>query len=311
MNEVELYRKHRPRRLKDVLGQPAVVHLLQKLLAEGKLPHCLLLSGPSGTGKTTIARILKHKLGCHDRDYVEVNCAGVDSPMDTARDIMRVLPLAPMWEGKCRIWFLEEVQSLSRTTFAQQALLKMLEDIPAHVYFFLATTNPAKLLPEIRTRATELKLQALSADELRRVLDAIVVKEGKDIHGSVLQRIVDCSGGSARQALVYLHQVLALATTEEQLEAIVPDKVEKKAIDLCRTLLNLKSTWAEVATILKTIEEDPEQIRWAVLGYASSVLLNNGKANRASVILDVFESNFYDSKKFGLIRACYAVLGQR
>lgn len=304
MNEVELYRKHRPRRFKDVLGQPAAVQLLQKLLAEGKLPHCLLLSGPSGCGKTTIARILKHKLGCHDRDFIEINAAD-SRGIDTVREIHQVMQLAPMWGGKCRIWLIDECGKL--TGDAQTALLKTLEDTPAHVYFLLATTDPHKLLKTIHTRATEIKLEALTGDAVREVLDAIVVKEGKNIDGGVLQRIVDGSGGSARQALVYLHQVLALSTTEEQLEAIVPDKVEKQAIDLCRTLLDEKSTWGQVALILKQVEEDPEAVRRSVLGYAAKLLLNGGKVGRAYHVMDVFRQDFFQSGRPGLVWACAEV----
>src|SRR6266480_3545550 len=141
---MEFYRKYRPKTLKGIVGQEGAISSLQKLIDKGTIPHALLFTGPSGSGKTTIARIVKDHLGCGDADYQEVDCAVVESPIEAVRAIHRASHLSPM-SGSCRIFFLEEVQSLSKAGFSQQALLKLLEEVPDHVYFILATTDPTKL----------------------------------------------------------------------------------------------------------------------------------------------------------------------
>ena len=304
---LELYRLHRPQSFKQILGQPEVVATLERLLKTGKMPHCLLMVGPSGVGKTTIARILKSKLNCGDPDYTEVNCAAVESPMDTVRSIQNRMHLAPI-AGDCRIWLYDEIQSLSRTTFAQQALLKMLEDTPSHCYFFLCTTDPSKIIETIRTRCVQVKLRSLSVSEIQQLLAEVTIKEQATVSKQVLQKIAELANGSARQALQSLHKVIGLDSEEEQLNAVQSIDAETKGIDIARALLNPKSKWPDIARLINQVEEEPETIRRIILGYASKVLLGGGNmSSRAYLILCQFENNWFDSAKSGLVRAAYEV----
>lgn len=302
----ELYKKYRPKTLKGVVGQTSAIASLQRLVEQNKIPHALLLTGPSGCGKTTIGRILRDILGCGKTDYMEVNSADFKG-IDTIREIRRMVNLSPI-AGKCRIWMIDEAHKL--TSDAQNALLKLLEDTPSHVYFILATTDPHKIIKTIHTRCSEVKLQALNTKELERIIQRTVDKLGKQITPEVLQEIAEAAEGSGRKALVILEQVICLDTEQEQLAAIQATTLNKDAaIDLARALVNPRADWKQVAAILKNINDEPEAVRYLVLGYCRAILLSGGPlASRAFTIIDIFSSNFYDSKQAGLAAACWEVV---
>ena len=300
----ELYRVHRPKTFKGVLGQSDAVRTLLDLTKTGRVPHALLLTGPSGVGKTTLARILKTKLECSDADFSEVNCADFRG-IDMVREIRTRMQLAPI-TGKCRIWLIDECHKLSGD--AQNAFLKTLEDTPAHVYFILATTEPEKLLTTIKTRCTEIKLKALSPAALKELVLSVAEKEGKELKDEVVERLIEHSEGSARKVLVLLNAVIGLENEEEQLNAIQQNDHRAKAIELARTLLNPGAKWPQVAKLIKEIDEEPETLRHMVLAYMSNVMLGGGKmSGRAFQVADVFQHSFYESKRAGLVLACYAV----
>ncbi len=302
---MEIYKRYRPKTLDEVIGQQETVTVLKDFLQKQNLPHALLLSGASGVGKTTIARILRRELKCSKTDYVEINAAE-SRGIDTIRDIANRVHLSPFL-GKVRIWTIDEAAKL--TNDAQNAMLKLLEDTPNHVYFFLCTTDPQKLIPTIHTRCTHFKLGSLSEDQLDGLLVSICKREFGDKWPKqhvILQKIAEFSDGSARKALVKLGQIVMLPTLEEQLEAVQKQEVARQAIDLARALMNPKSKWPTIAEIVKNLDEEPEMIRRLVLVYCSSVILGGGGlADKAAMVLSRFEPNWYDSGKPGLVLACW------
>jgi DNA polymerase-3 subunit gamma/tau len=207
--------------------------------------------------------------------------------------------------GGSKVWLLDEVAEL--TTTAQKALLKMLEDTPEHVYFMLCTTDPQKLIKPIRTRCTEIALKPLDSKDLKVLIGDISDQEGKKVTEDVVDKITECSDGSARKALVLLDAVLRLESEEEMLEAIERSAQETQAINLCRMLLNFRPDWSAISKLLKDLEgEEPEGLRWMVLGYMRSVLLGGGKmADKAYTTMCCFERNFFDTKHNGLVMACW------
>ncbi|HUW44466.1 MAG TPA: AAA family ATPase, partial [Dehalococcoidia bacterium] len=257
---------------------------------------------PSGCGKTTLARILKTELNCHDMDFKEMNCADFRG-IDTIREISRLMHLAPTG-GSVRIWLLDEVHQLSKD--GQHAALKILEDTPSHVYFFLCTTDPQKLLKTIQTRCCNMPVRLLTHTEVGSLVQRVCKREKVPISEDVLEEIVSSAQGSARTALVCLDKVLNLSEGErvEAIQQTLAD--ENEAIELCRALIK-KDTWPKVAGILKNLKGEPESIRYAVLGYARAVLLKNTD-HQAYKVICAFENNFYDSKAAGLIRASFEAI---
>ena len=301
----ELYKKYRPKTFSEVIGQREALKSLVGMVKQKRVPHTILLSGPSGVGKTTIARIVARKLRTSDRDLQEINAADFRG-IDTVREIRDRMSLAPIG-GRCRVWIIDECHQLSSQ--AQNAFLKLLEDTPAHVYFMLATTHPQKLLQTIRTRCYEVKLSALSQRDLEKLVNKVASDEGFELEKDVASAIVEQADGSARKALVLLEQVSQLTSEEERLTLLRSTGTQAKAIELARALIDPRAKWTRVKAILKDMDEDPESVRWLVLSYCQSVLIGGGKmANRAYRVIDAFRDNFYDCKKAGLVAACYEIV---
>jgi DNA polymerase III subunit gamma/tau len=300
----ELYKRYRPKTLERVIGNTETVQALTTMLAKNEVPHTILFSGPSGTGKTSLSRIMRKALECHDMDLTELNCSSFRG-IDTVRDIQKTMNLAPVG-GKCRIWILDEFQMMTRE--GQNSALKMLEDTPTHVYFFICTTDPHKLIPAIQTRCTHMVLRLLEMSEIELLLSRVCKKEDISLEKSDVDRIVDACGGSPRTALVLLDKIRHLPPKERHDALQIKSDTESQAIDLCRALLK-KTDWRKIAMILKTIKVEPEQIRWAVLGYAKSVLLGSDRSGaQAYTIIRAFSEPFFDSKEAGLTAACYEVI---
>lgn len=302
---VELYRKYRPTLLKQIVGQEDAVQTLKEMLENKRLPHALLLSGPSGVGKTTLARILQTKLNCSDKDFTEINCAE-NCGVDKIRTLCSQSNVLPMNEGGTRIWYLDESHMISGG--GQQASLGMLENAPDHAYYILATTEPQKLINTIHTRCTELKLRKLTPTELTSLVKSIMEKEGIELSSPVIAELVEVADGSARKALVLLDQVHGLDDDESKLDAIRKQDGKRQAYGLLKMLaFGPVPKWADVSKLLKGIEEEPETIRRQMLGLAAKVMLDRANvANRIVNIINQFDCNFFDSGKAGLYRACFA-----
>jgi DNA polymerase-3 subunit gamma/tau len=301
---MSLYIKYRPSKLDEVLGNQEVIFTLTQMMKDvDTCPHSFLLSGPTGCGKTTIARIISKELGCIGSDFNEVDSADFRG-IDTIRDIRKASQYMPL-EGNCKVWLLDECHKLSND--AQNALLKTLEDTPKKVYFILATTDPQKLIATIRGRCATFQLKPLSDTDMLKLLRRIVRAEQKSINRAIYDLIIRNSEGLPRNALNILEQVLL--TDEGMQEEIVNRYAEQQSqtIELCRALLGGKG-WKTVADILTGLKtEEPENIRRAVLGYCQAVLLK-GDNMRAGAIMEAFIEPFYNSSYPGLVFACYSVV---
>lgn len=305
----ELYKQYRPKQFKDILGQDDAVSTLQTFLKRGRLPHALLFTGASGCGKTSLARILQKKLGCAKQDFDEKNAAA-DRGIETIRQIQSRMSLASLGGG-CKIYYLDEAHQA--TSHAQDCLLKMLEDTPKHVYFFLATTDPGKLKTTIKTRCTEIRVQPLPAKLMLKLLEGVLAKEEVTIEEEVLERIIEQADGSPRKALVLLNQVYRLPDADAQLEAVIRSDSRAKAVEIARLLL-YRGKWPQIAKVLKEVDEEPETIRRIILGYMQSVMLGSEKklpdmkqASRAYLIIQVMRDHVFDCGKAGLTANCFEI----
>lgn len=224
-----LYRKYRPQTFDDVIGQGHVTTTLSREVADGKVAHAYLFTGPRGTGKTTTARILAKALNCVNRapngspcnvcascvaitegsslDVLELDAASHNS-VDDIRDIkVSVTTVASSATSK-RVFVLDEAHMLSKA--AGNALLKTLEEPPEHVHFVLATTEPYKLLDTIRSRSQRFDFHPVPIEELAGHLSVIADREGYKTDPAALIAIARHAGGSVRDSLSLLEQVSAL-----------------------------------------------------------------------------------------------------
>lgn len=298
---MSLATKYRPKLLRDFLGNEEVTKSLRTMLEREEIPHTLLFTGPSGCGKTTLARIVAARLKCSQYDFTENNAADFRG-IDSVRDILRQMTLAPM-SGPCRVWLLDECHQLSRD--AMHALLKALEDTPKHVYFLLATTEPEKLLPTIKTRCVTFDVKPLNDNLMDVLLKTVLQKEGVDnVPQEALDQIVQDSLGSARMALSVLDGIINMEPADMLGAAKQTTAQQNASIDLCRALIG-KRPWKEIARIIQGLDQEPESVRRAVLGYASAVLLKSGQP-QAYIVLDSFRQDFFTTGKSGLTMAAYA-----
>lgn len=301
---MSLYQKHRPTDFEEVKGNESTISALNKMLENtDSCPHTFLLSGPTGCGKTTMGRIIGTKLNCNGSDFREINSADFRG-IDTIREIIKQTAFKPL-EGSCRIWMIDECHRL--TSDAQSALLKILEDCPAHVYFILCTTDPQKLLPTIIGRCSQFSVQLLTEDQIGSLVRKVAKQEGVKLEKEVWEQISIDSQGHARNALQILEQVLAVEP-ERRLEMAKKSAEEQsQTIELCRVLFN-NSGWKKVSNILSGLkDQDPENVRRAVLGYSSAILLKSDNP-RAGLVMECFIDPFYNSGFPGLVFACYSVM---
>ncbi len=291
--------KYRPTMLRDFLGNENTTDALRSMMEREEIPHTLLFTGPSGCGKTTLARIVAKRLKCSEHDLQELNTADFRG-IDTIRDVIRNMSLCPM-SGPYRVWILDEVHQLSKD--GQHALLKALEDTPKHVYFLLATTDPEKLLPTIRTRCVTFDVKPLDDPNMKGLLVKVVTLEQAQVPPPVLDQIVQDSLGSARMALSILDKIINMDAGDMLAAAKQSAAQQNEAIDLSRALIG-KRPWKEIARIIQGITQEPESVRRVVLGYASAVLLKSGQP-QAYVVLDCFRQDFFTTGKPGLTMAAY------
>jgi DNA polymerase III gamma/tau subunit len=306
MSGQELYKKYRPQSLKTVFGQESAVKQMKGMIDKKSIPHTTLFTGPSGCGKTTLARILAKELGIDPHDVSEINAAN-SKGIDMVRDITNQLGFRPL-KSNAKMYIIDEAQQL--TAAAQDSFLKPLEDTPSHVYFAICTTDASRLKATIKTRCTEIAVASMSNKHLEDMISYVCKKEKMTIDEDVVTKLVNVSVGSARKALVLLHQIRDLSSQEEQMECLFKQDAESAAIDLCRALFDTRNKWADVAAILRNVQQDPEAVRRSVLGYASSILLKSDH-KRAALVLESFELNVFDSGKAGLVLRAYNCFSTR
>lgn len=301
---IELYRRYRPAKLSEVVGQDTVIQELTTMGKAGKLPHVMMFSGPSGTGKTTVARILRRLLKCQDIDYNEINsadCRGIDD----IRGIIANMGAAPV-ASPCRIWLIDECQGL--TPDAQNAFLKALEDTPQHVYFFLCTTDPKKIKAAMQTRCTEFKFVLVKEKNLVELVNRVATAEQVTLHPEVADLIATAAMGSPRRALVILHKVMRLPA-DQQTKAVESAGEDSTSFQVARLLMSKNTKWREIAELLENLQEEPETARRVILGYARTCLLRGGSP-RAADIIDEFWKPYYDIGAPGLAANCYRIFNQ-
>ena len=248
-----LARKWRPQTFESVVGQDAITRTLKNALASGRIAHAYLFAGPRGIGKTTTARLLARALLCAARkgsepcgacdvctdaqpvDLIEIDAAS-NRRIDDIRTLRENVKYAPS-RGRYKIYIVDEVHQLTADSF--DALLKTLEEPPAHVVFILATTDPRDLPPTILSRVQRFDFRPISADALTASLEGILEAENVPYEPGALPAVVRAAEGSLRDALSLLDTAIAYGngkleaeTTAQLLGATAPREVRAFAAAL-------------------------------------------------------------------------------
>ena len=252
-----LYRKYRPTKLEDVIGQDQVTNTLKSIIDKGNISHSYLFCGPRGTGKTTIARIFAHAINNFDYeleddyvDIVEIDAAS-NRGIDNIRELRENAIVTPT-KGKYKVYILDESHMLTKE--ASNALLKILEEPPAHIVFIMATTDPQKVLPTILSRSQVYTFRLAPPEVMKDHLKKIAEQEKINIDDDALDIIVKRGGGSFRDSISLLDQISNLSDKK-----ITADSINK-ALGLPQDQIidDLLSAYtsanvAKITTLLKDI----------------------------------------------------------
>ena len=226
-----LYRKYRPSNFNEIAGQQVVVKTLKNAISNDRLSHAYLFTGPRGTGKTSIAKIVAKTINCenlndfipcdkcksclefnskNDVDIIEIDAAS-NNGVDEIREIRNKIDLVPSF-SRFKVYIIDEVHML--TTGAFNALLKTLEEPPSHIIFILATTEPHKIPATILSRCQRFDFKRISLDDIVSRLEYISKTEGLDISRDVLLEIARLSDGGLRDSISLLDQVISYADSD-------------------------------------------------------------------------------------------------
>lgn len=300
--------KYRPQSLDQIIGHESAVRSIRTLI-KNKGSKTFLFTGPSGTGKTTLARIIAKDVGCLPSDLLEIDGATY-SGVDEMRAVTASLIYKPIGEGSVKAIIVDEFHAISKASV--QALLKILEDPPSFVYWFLCTTESARVPTNIRTRCTCYDLKPVSTDDLLTLLDSVVEKEKLGTQEKIVDLCALEAQGSPRQALANLAVCVGAKNLKEAQELLRSATSSEEAVNLARALIQGKG-WGDVQKLLTGLKDtNPESIRHVVRAYVSTVILGaktEQAAGRGIEILDAFSEPFNSGDGISpVILACGKVL---
>ncbi len=309
-----LYRKWRPRTFDQVIGQDAIMTALKNQVKSGRIGHAYLFCGTRGTGKTSTAKIFARAVNClhpvdgnpcnecelcregeNDFNVVEIDAAS-NNGVDNIRDLRDGVRYAPA-QGKYRVYIIDEVHMLSTSAF--NALLKTLEEPPAHVIFVLATTEPHKILPTILSRCQRYDFKRISAPDLAGQLTGICQKENIPAEPDALRYIADAADGASRDAISLLDQCAAYymgeTLTLDKVLGVLGASDRHIFFEMTRILSRRdKSSLLEQLEELFTSGRDTSRFLLDWIGWLRSVLLYQMLGQEASRYLPASEAETQD-----------------
>ncbi len=257
MSYISLYRKYRPRKFSEVVGQEVVVKILKNCIVNNKIGHAYIFSGPRGTGKTSIAKIFSKAINClsndngdlcgkcdicqmnfdEEIDIIEIDAAS-NNGVDEIREIRNNVKLMPA-HLKYKVYIIDEVHMLSTSAF--NALLKTLEEPPKNVIFILATTEFNKIPATVVSRCQKFDFKKLTNKQISERLKYILKEENKNLDNDVIDLIAYLSDGGLRDAINMLDQILSIEKddiTIDDVYYLIGDVNENIIFDLLNSIIS-------------------------------------------------------------------------
>ena len=307
---MSLYLKYRPQNFKTLVGQVHAKKTIQNALLSKSLSHAYLFSGPRGTGKTSLARILAKGLNCQNPgegsepcnecnictsinggklvDLIEIDAAS-NRGIDEIRELREKIVFAPS-QAKTKVYIIDEVHMLTKEAF--NALLKTLEEPPSHAYFILATTEAHKIPETIISRCQQFTFSRIAMADIVGRLEEIVNEEGKEAETEALDMIAKLSSGGLRDAIGLLEQMMASgAVTKEavsqnlgltgadHLEKFFQYLVERKALKAVELISQIKAKGHSI----------PQFLREVISYFREQMLINLGNSKDTRTIIGFIE----------------------
>lgn len=285
----DLHLQYRPKLLKNVIGQNHVTNSIQELFNSGKVPHAFLFIGNSGTGKTSLSRIISNML--NSAELVEVDGATYTG-IDDMRIIADGLKYKSLQGNGIKFLIIDEAHSISQQSW--KSWLKFIEEPPEHVYICFCTTEIEKVPLTIQTRCHKYTLQDLSVNNLVGLIEQVSEIEKIDLPDKAAFLIAKESYGSARQALVYLSMVRMCSTLEEVQKILRTSEDKPEVIDLCRAIVGSRyyesNAYTKVIQLLSKLKDvNPLSIKIQVMNYLTGCILKSKTENEAVQFLHMLE----------------------
>jgi DNA polymerase-3 subunit gamma/tau len=221
-DNIALYTKYRPQKFKEVLGQEHITDLLNDAIKNEKISHAYLFIGSRGTGKTSVARILAKEIGTTDNDIYEIDAAS-NTSVENIRDLNESVTTAP-FDSNYKVYILDEVHMLSKSAF--NALLKTLEEPPAHAIFVLATTEPHKIPDTVISRCETYTFKTPNREILKKMIKKTAKSEGMNLDNGATDLIAILGDGSFRDTHTILQKLLRIesVTTDSEITVVEVEK---------------------------------------------------------------------------------------
>ncbi len=330
-----LYRKYRPKTFEEVVGQDVIVKTLKNSIKNNMVSHAYLLSGPRGTGKTTIAKIFAKVLNCYEPndfepcnkcisceqanqnqniDIIEIDAAS-NNGVDEIREIRNKITLVPS-NSKYKIYIIDEVHML--TTQAFNALLKTLEEPPSHIIFIFATTEPQKIPQTILSRCQRFDYKKVSDEKIVQRLTYICEQEKISVSTDALYEIARLSDGGVRDSISLLDQVLAYSEKEitmqdihdingtltpEEIESLIMDILNEKLVDVINKIEKYDN---DGKNIIKIVQEVILKMKDALL-YINAPNLIEAKSN---FYKEIKNNNMLNNKLYLYIKTLSSLINE-
>lgn len=294
----DLATKYRPADLESVLGQDHLIGGLADVISH-RTTQSIIFTGPSGTGKTTLARIVATMAGCSPRNLVEIDAA-THTGVDSMRQVMDGAIYGGMGRSSTKVHIIDEAHRLSLQ--AWESLLKSVEEPPDHLWWIFCTTNPEKIPKTIQTRCAIFETKPVSDDDIFGLLESVVEAEDYDTGEDVLSLLAARSEGSPRRALTWLATTHGCDDRQAAAQMLSTHADDTQVVDLCRALLK-GVNWTRATKLVAKIDGlQAEGARHQIFHYFTKVALDAkgpDQAAKALAVLDAFATPYPNQAGIG------------